>query len=324
MSAAPLLEALARGETVSGAALARRLGVSRAAVWKQVERVRSLGLEVEAVAGRGYRLARAVEWLGAEAIVAALRARRRAPIEVLFEVDSTNSELLRRARADAPTGSVLLAERQSAGRGRRGRSWESPLGAGVYLSLLWRCDGGLAAMAGLSIAAGAAVQDALRRLGVPRTALKWPNDIVADGRKLGGILVEVAGEWSGPGYAVIGVGVNGAVPADAGSRIAQPWIDLATVCGGVAPSRNALASALIGALDAALAQFERDGLAPFVAQWRRHDALADAEVSVDEGGRRWLGRAQGLDAQGRLRVRAHDGTLRALTSAEVSIRRAPA
>jgi BirA family biotin operon repressor/biotin-[acetyl-CoA-carboxylase] ligase len=321
VSATPLLQALARGETVSGTALAQRLGVSRAAVWKQVERVRALGLDVEAVAGRGYRLARAIEWLSADAIVAALPGRRRAAVEVVFEVDSTSSELLRRARGDAPSGSVLLAERQTAGRGRRGRQWESPLGANVYLSLLWRCERGLAAMAGLSIAAGVAVQRALQSLDVGGTALKWPNDVVAGARKLAGVLVEVGGEWSGQCHAVIGVGLNHAMPAGAAARIAQPWTDLHALCAGAPPSRDAVAAALIGAFDAVLAQFGREGLAPFIAAWRRHDALAGVEIQLDEGGRRWNGRAQGIDAAGRLRVRLPDGTLRAVGSAEVSVRR---
>src|SRR5690606_4226150 len=124
---------------------------------------------------------------------------------------------------------VLLAERQTAGRGRRGRHWASPLAANLYLSASRRYGGGLARLGGLSLAAGTAVAEALRALGASGVQLKWPNDLVIGGRKLGGLLVEGSGEPAGAARAVVGLGLNVRMPETEGGRIDQPWTDLGAV-----------------------------------------------------------------------------------------------
>src|SRR5690606_6599169 len=220
--------------------LAARLGVSRAAVWKQIRRLRELGLPVEARAGQGYRLAGPVELLDAARISDELGAagrRRLGDLAVHWQIDSTSSELLRRAATDPRDGLACLAEVQSAGRGRRGRAWRTPLGGGLALSLLKRFDDGMGALGGLSLVAGVAAVRALADCGIAGVGLKWPNDLYAQGRKLGGILVELGGDATGPCHAVIGIGLNLRIDAETAS-IDQPWIDLATLAGGVPPSRN--------------------------------------------------------------------------------------
>ena len=190
-----LLQRLAAGP-VSGAELARETGLTRAAMWKRIEALREAGVDIEARPGQGYALARVSDWLDAKTIRAALPGPLQAGLaglEVAWSLDSTNSELLRRS---TPMRGVdaLLAERQTGGRGRRGRAWASPLGAHVYLSLARQFGGGLARLGGLSLVAGVAVAEALHALGFVQVGLKWPNDIVVaapDGlRKLGGLLVE--------------------------------------------------------------------------------------------------------------------------------------
>jgi len=198
---ASLLSALSAEHAVSGSALARRLGVTRAAVWKQIEALRELGAPIEASAGRGYRLAWPLEALDAAAIRSALDPllrRRLGDFAVHWQIDSTSSELLRAAAAGVPDFSVCVAETQSAGRGRRGRGWISPLGGNVYFSLLKRFTVGMGALSGLSLVAGVALLQALTDCGVSGVGLKWPNDVLADGRKLAGILVELGGEFLGP------------------------------------------------------------------------------------------------------------------------------
>ena len=306
-----LAAALGEPGGVSGAELARRFELTRAAVWKRVEQLRALGLEVEAAAGRGYRLAQPVEWLDA--------ARIGPGCETYFQIDSTSNELLRRG-ATAASGTVVFAEAQSAGRGRRGRAWRSPLGANLMFSVLWRFDAGFAALAGLSLAVGVALAEALEGVGVPRVMLKWPNDLQVDGRKLGGILVEVSGEASGPCAAVIGVGINGRMSELAGAGIDQPWIDLARAAPSELPGRNAIAAALLGALLPALARFEREGLAPFRDAFASRDALARRPVRVHAADGAWDGVAEGVDASGQLLVRDAAGALRAVGSGEVSVR----
>lgn len=322
MSAFEVARRLDAGRAVSGEALAASLGISRAAVWKRIEALRGAGLEVVADGGRGYRLARPVEWLDAERILAAMPPRSRAALarlDVPGEVDSTMAEIARAAAQGAPSGSACFAEHQRAGRGRRGRAWASPLGANLYLSLLWRFGGGLGALAGLNLAIGVAVRDALGRIGVTRAALKWPNDVVVDGRKIAGVLVEAGGQWNGPCHAVIGVGMNWRMPDAAGAAIDQPWTDIVREAGeGV--SRNAGAAALLDALVATLAAFEAEGAGAIVERWHAHDALRGRAIVVRDADGDWSGTARAVDAGGRLWVDRDDGEAIAVAAGEVSVR----
>ena len=319
-----LLERLQAGP-VSGDALAHASGLTRAAVWKRIEALRAAGVAVEARPGRGYALARPLDLLDAGAILAALPAGVRdgiAALEVAWSIDSTNSELLRRPGSDRVQ--VLLAERQSGGRGRRGRNWESPLAASLYLSLARRFDSGLARLGGLGLVAGLAATEALHALGFGQVRLKWPNDLVvaAPGgalRKLGGLLVEGGGENAGPVRAVIGIGVNVRMPAPTARAIDQPWIDLHALAGDDAPPRNRLAAECLARLLPALAQFDREGLAPFLARYAALDALAGREVRVHGGDGVRSGTALGIATDGALRVRI-DGVERAVHAGEVSVR----
>ena len=319
-----VLARLIEGPT-SGDALARCSGQTRAAVWKRIEALRAAGLAIEAVPGRGYALALPLELLDAEAIRAALPAPVRpqlAAIEVAWSLDSTNSELLRRPAPPAGCA-VLLAERQTGGRGRRGRDWASPLAANLYLSVSRLFGGGLARLPGLSLVAGIATAEALRALGHGRVRLKWPNVVVVadDGglRKVGGLLVEGGGEHAGPVRAVLGLGLNVCMPAAAAAAIGQPWTDLATLA-GAAPSRNAIAGAVLSHLLPALEAFDRDGLAPFLPRYAAFDALAGRAVSLHlhEGVRDAV--AEGIEPDGALRVRLDDGAVRVVHSGEVSVR----
>lgn len=320
-----LLQRLIAGP-VSGDTLARENGETRAAVWKRIEGLREAGVAIEARAGRGYALAQPLDLLDADAIVLAMPATARAllaDLEVAWSIDSTNSELLRR---EVPRDgvAVLLAERQTDGRGRRGRNWASPLAANLYLSLARGFDGGLARLGGLSLVAGVAAAEALRALGFEGVQLKWPNDLVvvedSHLRKLGGLLVEGGGEHAGPVRAVVGLGLNVRMPAAHGRAIDQPWIDLATLASGAPPSRNAVAAALLAALLPALARFDRDGLPAFLSRHGELDALAGRAIMLHGGDGDRTGTALGLAADGALRVRLDDGQVRAFHAGEVSVR----
>src|SRR5690606_2853667 len=282
---------------------------------------------------RGYALAQPLDLLDTDAIVMAMpddaRARL-ADLEVAWSIDSTNSELLRR-QAPADGVAVLLAERQTGGRGRRGRDWSSPLAANLYLSLARRFDGGLARLGGLSLVAGVAAAEALHALGLGEVRLKWPNDLVVEGgrpgssrgqalRKLGGLLVEGSGENAGPVRAVIGLGLNVRMPAAHGRAIDQPWIDLAAMAGDALPSRNAVAAALLAALLPALDRFDREGLPGFLSRHAGLDALAGRDIVLHGGDGDRSGTALGLAPDGALRVRLADGREQAFHAGEVSVR----
>ncbi|MBF6024986.1 bifunctional biotin--[acetyl-CoA-carboxylase] ligase/biotin operon repressor BirA [Lysobacter niastensis] len=319
-----LLERLMAGPA-TGDALARDYGQTRAAIWKRIEHLREAGVAIEAKPGRGYALAQPLELLDAATIQGALTVGARSrlsTLEVAWTIDSTNSELLRR---DPPArgADVLMAERQTGGRGRRGRVWTSPLAAHLYVSLSRQFGGGLARLGGLSLVAGIATVEALRGLGVAGASLKWPNDVVVSGpeglRKLGGLLVEGGGEHAGPVRAVIGLGLNVCMPASAAPDIGQPWCDLASLS-GTAPSRNVVAAAVLEHLLMALDEFDGEGLAPFLPRYAALDALAGQAVRIEGALSRDEGVALGLADDGALRVRLAGGGERNFHSGEVSVR----
>jgi BirA family biotin operon repressor/biotin-[acetyl-CoA-carboxylase] ligase len=317
-----LLNRLADGEFHSGEALGAALGISRMAVWKHLRVLRELGIGLETVRGKGYRLPVSCELLDRDRILSSTSAASRdmlGPVEVLMETDSTNSRLREQALNGARSGAVCLAELQHCGRGRRGRRWVSPFAANLYLSLLWRSPLGAAALGGLSLVSGIAVLRCLQAFGVAGAGLKWPNDVLAGEAKLAGILIDVIGESAGPCAAVIGIGINVAMPQAAAHPIEQPWTDLHRLTGRRNISRNRLAACLLDCLLPALQVFEAGGLQPFMADWRRHDLVSGRQIVLHLPGTVVRGTAGGIDAAGALLVDT-DGGRRRFTSGEVSVR----
>jgi len=326
-----LLEHLIRGPA-SGDELARVAGQTRAAVWKRIEALRQAGLDIAARPGRGYALAQPLDLLEAHAVLAALPQAVRGHIgrlDIAWSIDSTNSELLRRRATEETKVEVVMAERQTGGRGRRGRTWVSPLAAHLYLSVARSFGGGLARLSGLSLVAGVAVAQALHASGFEGVRLKWPNDVVIAGpeglRKLGGLLIEGSGEHAGPARAVIGLGLNVRMPDAVGRDIDQPWCDLATLAADearVLPDRNAIAAAVLGHLLPALELFDMDGLAPFLPRYAAVDALAGQPVTLHSTNAMQRGTVLGVAEDGALRLRLDDGREQRVHAGEVSVRRA--
>jgi BirA family biotin operon repressor/biotin-[acetyl-CoA-carboxylase] ligase len=317
-----ILQILSDGEFHSGEDLAARLGISRAAIWKVVQTLMQQGLEIYAVPGRGYRLAEALELLDEELIGAALdtdTGRLISSLEVHQQIDSTNTYLMSRAKCGAPGGSVCLAEAQSAGRGRQGRSWVSPYGANLYLSLLWRFSLEAVDLAGLSLVTGVAVARTLAKLGVAEIGLKWPNDVLWRQRKLGGILLEFGGESTGPCFIVAGIGLNVAMAKTADSHIDQPWVDLREILGPGRVSRNRLAARLIGEVAGAFAAFERAGFATVAEEWKRLDLAVGRRIELRLPNRSIGGIGRGVDAAGALLIETGNGIERYL-GGEISLR----
>ena len=222
-----ILNLLADGEFHSGTELSAALAVSRAAVWKYLHSLSELGLEINAVSGKGYRLEKALELLSAQQIKESLSLKTLSllsKLEIHPQIQSTNTYLAECAKT-VQSGRVCFAESQTAGRGRRGRQWVSPFGSNLYLSILWQFDNGFAAISGLSLAIGVAVVRALSEIGINEIGLKWPNDIYWQHKKLGGILIEVSGESSGECHAIIGLGLNLYLPEKETTGITQPWTD---------------------------------------------------------------------------------------------------
>ncbi|HET7370614.1 MAG TPA: bifunctional biotin--[acetyl-CoA-carboxylase] ligase/biotin operon repressor BirA [Gammaproteobacteria bacterium] len=318
-----LIERLADGRFHSGTALAEAFGLSRGAIWKRMQRLAAYGLDIERVRGRGYRLAAPLDLLHAPTLRAALSAAERAAlhsIDVLPVVDSTNRWLLARA-SRLPTGraAACLAECQTAGRGRRGRSWISPFGANIYLSVAWHLRDLPPDVGALSLVAGLAAVEALEACGFTGIGLKWPNDLVCEGRKLGGILVDLHGQPGGACRMVIGIGINVAMPGAAAEGIDQPWIDLANLGTVAAGLRNRLAARLIASLLTAVDRFVGDGFESFLSAWERYDVVAGRYVALSLPDQVIAGTALGVDRQGALRLRV-GGEIKRCFSGEVSLR----
>lgn len=248
--------------------------------------------------------------------------RRWFELHVIETTASTNSDLLRDA-ARLPSGSVLVAEHQTAGRGRRGRTWIAPTGGSLTFSLLWKFRCNLAKLSGLSLAIGVGAARALEQCGVTGVHLKWPNDLLArrsgDWCKLGGILVEVTGESAGTVGAVIGIGLNLDL-GQAAAGIDQPVTDLR--CLGGVTSRNVVLAALLTQLAAILPTFSLDGFAPLAAEWNRRHAWAGERVQLapDNGlVASVAGVARGVADDGALQIETPTGVTR-IVSGDVSLR----
>jgi BirA family biotin operon repressor/biotin-[acetyl-CoA-carboxylase] ligase len=324
-----LLRLLADGRSRPGKELAAELEVSPGEVAELVQSLRTAGIGVAADGGRGYRLPAPVELLDAGTIAGAMREEARHSIhrlEVLFDVDSTNTRLLELSPPPPGCANVCSSELQHAGRGRRGRSWLSPFGGSLALSLGWSFARADAVTPALSLAAGIAISRALHRLGAKRVRLKWPNDIWLDDRKMGGVLVELRTEAGGPAHIVIGVGLNVSLSAEqrrtveagdvrnAGVRVAA----VSDACPEKV-SRNVLAATLLEELLSMLLEFERHGFAVFREEWLALDALAGRDARVLVGGGSVEGTARGVDRDGALLLEVA-GQLGRHVSGDLSLR----
>ncbi len=320
-----LLDYLANGRFHSGETLASYLGVSRAAVWKHMKVIEDeMGIKVDAVRGRGYRISYPLELLSVDRIKTHLAAKtipfiRR--LHIHHRIDSTNSWLMREAELAAESGTVCMAEQQTAGKGRHGRTWVSPFGRNIYLSLLWRFEMAPYELSGMSLAAGIAVLRTLRQYDCYEAGLKWPNDVLWQGKKLAGLLLEVAGETTGPAHVVIGLGLN--VQMDVQSElIKQPWVDLTAIPDMKDISRNELVAKLLDNLVDVIEGYQEHGLAGFIDEWTEYDLLIGEEVVVRSASQVFQGQHLGIDASGGIRLNIN-GNVQTFFAGEVSLRGMP-
>lgn len=308
-----LVALLADGEFHSGEQLGEALGMSRAAVNKHIQTLKSWGLDVYTVTGKGYSLPAPIQLLNEEAILAHLH---QADLAVIPVIDSTNQYLLDRMD-QLNSGYACIAEYQQAGRGRRGRKWFSPFGANLYMSMYWRLEQGPAAAMGLSLVIGIVMAEVIQSLGAADVRVKWPNDLYLQDRKLAGILVELTGKTGDAAQIVMGAGINLVMRGEGTAEINQGWINLQEA--GIEINRNELAARLINRLREALPLFERDGLAPFVGRWEALDNFIHRPVKLLIGDREVHGIARGIDKQGGL-LMEQDGEIKSWVGGEISLR----
>ncbi len=312
-------------EWVSGAVLASRLGVSRVAIWQHMEKLRAAGFKFDAQRARGYRIKVRPATVYGPLIETQLKVRpRNFSLLVLDHVDSTNDEAARQLAAGRPTPFAVLARRQTHGRGRFGRSWHSDSTANLYLSIAFRPRVEPQRMQTFTLWMGVNVCELLANFTSTQPGIKWPNDILFDGRKAGGMLTEARVDADQIRDLVFGLGLNvnsatGEWPADLGRRA----ISLAEVTG--APlDLNRLAAALIGRVLLAWQTFaDREHNGTFADRWHRYDLLRGRTVTLLEGGRRHHGTVTGLDDEGALLMRDHHGHAHRFRAGEVTLEKEP-
>lgn len=317
-----LLQVLADGEWHSGQALADAAGVSRVAMWKQLQKLQEAGIALEAVKSVGHRIVGGLDLLNEGDVQNALSNAAKSLIgelQVLQQTDSTN-RVCQEAMNDrvAPNKAIVIsAEQQTAGRGRRGKAWVSPYARNMYLSVGWQVQGGAAALQGLSLAIGVAVVRALQDLGVTTAQLKWPNDVVVGRQKLGGILIELTGDMAGPCSVVVGMGLNVNMPEYAQDGIDQAWTDVYQQ--GVKPARAALIAGVLNQVLPLLKHWEQSGFEPWREAWQTLDAYRDQPVNILMGDKRIAGTERGVDRDGAIQIETTLG-LQSFHGGEVSLR----
>lgn len=307
-----LLKLLKDGRFHSGQALGAALGISRSAVWKQLQNLESdLNLSIHKVRGRGYQLAAPLELLELDQLAAGPW-----PVTVHHSIDSTNAEALRSIERGVTAPFVIVAERQTAGRGRRGRKWVSPFAENIYYSLVLRMDGGMRQLEGLSLVVGLAVLSALRGLGISNAGLKWPNDVLVANKKIAGILLELVGDPADVCHVVLGIGIN--VNMKLANEVDQAWTSLALES-GAAINRNVLVSALNESLLKYLELHEAMGFSAIQAEWEQNHLWQGREVSLIAGVHQVDGTVIGIDQQGALRMSVY-GEEKVFSGGELSLR----
>jgi len=303
-----LLSQLSDGQFHSGQSLANGLGLSRTAVWKHIQTLQTFAVDIRSVPGFDRQaLGKLVE-----------TNPYIEHIDVFFETQSTNQYLLDKLSIGNVHGHVVLAEFQTAGRGRRGNQWLSPIASGLCLSIAWHFETSPASLMALSLASGVAVQRALHTFKVEKTGLKWPNDIMCDGRKLGGILLESRIEAAGTCDVVLGLGLNIKLPEKRMGKIEQAVTDIAQNC-IERPARNELAITVIEELVCMLQQYAKEGFAPFIEEWRKYDCLQGKQAQLHLAEAKMAGEVLGIDENGLL-IMQSDGVIQKFTSGELSVR----
>lgn len=304
--------------------MGNHLGVSRTAVWKQLQKLEAMGLQLQSIKGRGYRLPQGFELLDCERIKANLEHSASQQLKALHvhqSLESTNKEAhqLIQRQVESASGTVILSEYQTMGRGRRGKNWVSPFAANLYLSMVWDFDQGASALQGLSLAIGVAVSRALSQLKVEGVQLKWPNDIYINHKKLGGILLEMVGDPAGQCTVIIGIGINHCMPEQSAEDIDQAWTDLNTVS-KQAISRNNLAALIISHCFDVLSDYQQTGFACYQQEWQVIDAFKGTKAVVSTANQSTVGTPIGVDEFGALKMQLANGEVKHFIGGELSLR----
>ena len=311
----------AAGGVVSGEKLSRALGVSRTAIWKQIDGLRAQGYRIEAAPSQGYRLCSEPDLFDVSQIQSAVDDGCLIGSKVVFiaETGSTNADAFRLAEEGAEEGTVLLAERQLTGKGRLGRRWESPCGVNLYCSVVLRPELPPYEAPQLTFLSAVAVARAILAVTGLQPSIKWPNDLLMGGRKVAGLLNEMNAETDRVGFVILGIGVNlnmrsEQFPAD----LRTPATSLLLETGSVV-SRQAFTVRLLQELESEYRRFRVDGFGPVREEWARYCNAFGRSVAVESGSSNLQGSFAGIDHDGALLVQTANGRVERILSGDVTV-----
>lgn len=312
-----LIDILADAQIHSGEQLGDKLGMTRAAINKHIKTLRSWGLNIETVTGKGYKLPYKINLLNEKEIKKQVN-----DVNIIVEpvIDSTNQYMLERINS-LKSGDTCLAEYQSAGRGRRGRQWVSPFGCNLYLSMYWKLDQGPAAAIGLSLVVGIVIAETLNKISQEKVKVKWPNDLYMNDKKLAGILVELTGKTGDAAHIIIGIGINIGMNVnniENSNSINQEWASLRDEVENI--ERNELSANIIQALKKSLITFENEGLKPFLDRWFKLDNFLNRNIKLLIGNDIITGIERGINEQGALMLQKDNGDIIPYIGGEISLR----
>ncbi|MFZ4076791.1 MAG: biotin--[acetyl-CoA-carboxylase] ligase [Legionellaceae bacterium] len=303
-----------------GTSLGLELGITRSAVWKNIKKLVSYGIEVESLKGKGYRLTKPLYLLSADRIKGYLKTIE--PVIHVLEKTTSTNDYLKTIKNEEHAWQVCIAETQTQGKGRWRRAWHSPFGQNIYLSLSYPIDQAVSALSGLSLVVALAAVSALEsfyHLSSP-LQIKWPNDVVFDQKKLGGNLIELQAESYGAYHVILGLGLNINMACADPEVVDQAWTSFYALTGHI-QDRNPLCAHLIDTLAVYLERFSRHGLSDFMVEWRRRDSLYDQSIEVHSNQKSWSGLACGINEQGHLKVKNSAGLIELFASGDTSLRR---
>jgi len=307
-----ILASLNHQHFVSGEVIAQSLSLTRAAINQHIDALKTYGIEIYSVKGKGYKLANPISLVNESHLVNSVDGR----CFYFDETTSTNAFMLGHIK-DLKSGDICIAEYQSAGRGRRGRQWQSPYGHHIYASMFWRLDNDMTHASGLSLVIGCSIVKSLADFGVEGLGLKWPNDIYLDGNKLAGVLIEISHSSSQQTELVVGLGINMSMSAAQGDLIDQPWSDLSNL--NNMPDKTELLIKLHQILKADLQLFEQQGLSAFTGRWNAVDLFVNRDVTLLMAPNSVNGICRGIDEQGALLLENDQG-VKHYIGGEISLR----
>ena len=318
-----ILRLLSDGQFHSGVQLAEVLGVSRTTISNRIAQWNTQGVVIDSVTGKGYRLHSPIQWLNKEQVWSKISSSVQQHIssfDVLQFVSSTNDVVAKNLAQQHQSGIICITEMQGAGRGRRGREWLSPPAGNFYGSVGWIFNDGFSVIEGLSLAVGVAIIKAMESVGASDLELKWPNDVLHQGKKIAGILIEMTGEVGGACQVVVGVGVNLQLPEVIKQQITQPVTDLYSICGH-AVDRQIITAEIISEIISLLSDYDKTGFSKWQNEWLRYDAFKNKPILITGMQDPLHGIARGVDEHGNLLLET-EGEMMKVYGGEVSLRQA--